>query len=189
MIMKTNKLIVTLSAVLVAAVVAGCGDSKPKPDEKAAEASPPAATPQATLPEAANQAVESTKASAAIVVQETKTVLSNATAHIEQTTTTLTVEPKKAAEDAAAPVTNAVVEATQQVETTTAAATAQAQTLIDQATALVTDKKYQEALTSLQQLSGFQLTADQQKTVDELKATIQTAMNSEAGKAVQGLFK
>ena len=113
------------------------------------------------MTEAAHQATDSAKASAAIVVQETKTVLSNATAHIEQTTTTLTVEPKKAAEAAAAPVTNAVAEATKQVETTTATATAQAQTLIDKATALVTDKKYQEALTSLQQLSGFQLTAEQ----------------------------
>ena len=193
MIMKTNKLIVTLSAVVVAAFVAGCGDSKPKTEEKPAATSTPASTPatspQAALTEAAHQATDSAKASAAIVVQETKTVLSNATAHIEQTTTTLTVEPKKAAEAAAAPVTNAVAEATKQVETTTATATAQAQTLIDKATALVTDKKYQEALTSLQQLSGFQLTAEQQKTVDGLKATIQTAMNSEAGKAVQGLFK
>jgi glycine cleavage system H lipoate-binding protein len=189
MIMKTNKLIVTLSAVAVAAFVAGCGDSKPKTDEKAVETSTPASSPAATLPEAANQAVESAKASGTIVVQETKTVLSNATAQIEQTTTTLTVEAKKAAEDAVAPVTNAVAEATKQVETTTAAATTQVQALIDKATALVTDKKYMEALTSLQQLSGFQLTADQQKTVDSLKATIQTAMNSEAGKAVQGLFK
>jgi hypothetical protein len=189
MIMKTNKLIVTLSAVAVAAFVAGCGDSKPKTEEKPAETNAPAPSAKTTIPEAANQAVESTKASAAIVVQETKTVLSNATAHIEQTTTTLTVEPKKAAEAAAAPVTNAVAEATKQVETTTAAATTEVQTLIDKATALVTDKKYQEALTSLQHLSGFQLTAEQQKTVDELKATIQTAMNSEAGKAVQGLFK
>ena len=193
MIKKTNKLIVTLSAVAVAAFVAGCGDSKPKTEEKPAGASTPASTPapslKAALSETAHQATESAKAGAAIVVQETKTVLTNATAQIEQTTTTLTMEAKKAAEHAAAPVTNAVAEATKQVATTTATATAQAQTLIDKATALVTDKKYQEAFTSLQQLSGFQLTAEQQKTVDGLKATIQTALNSEAGKAVQGLFK
>jgi hypothetical protein len=189
MIMKTNKLIITLSALAVAAFVAGCGDSKPKTDEKAAEASAPAPSPTATLPEVAHQATESAKASAAIVVQETKTVLTNATAQVEQTTTVLTVEAKKAADDATVAATNAVAEVTQQVETTTAAATTQVQTLIDKATALVTDKKYQEALTSLQQLSGFQLTAEQQKTVDSLKATIQTAMSSDAGKAVQGLFK
>src|SRR6186713_2772384 len=108
MIMKTNKLIVTLSAIAVAAFVAGCGDSKPKTEEKPAAASTPATSPKPTLPEVAHQATESAKASAAIVVQETKTVLSNATAQIEQTTTTLTVEAKKAADDAVAPVTNAV---------------------------------------------------------------------------------
>ena len=178
MIMKTNKLIVTLSAVAVAAFVAGCGDSKPKTDEKPAETSSSTTTPKATLPEAANQAVDSAKATATAVVQETKTVVTNAVAQIEQTTTTVKVEAQKAVDSAQATVTNA-----------TASATAQAQSLIDKAKALVTDKKYQEALTSLQQLTGFQLTADQQKMVDDLKASITSALNSEAGKAVQGLFK
>jgi hypothetical protein len=185
MIMKTNKLIITLSAVLVAAFVAGCGESKPTSDEKASGVNSTATGSKTTLPDAADQAVESAKASAAIVVQETKTVLTNATAHIEQTTTAITVEAKKAAEDATAVATNV----TKQVESAAATAEAKAQTLIDKAKALVTDKKYQEALTSLQQLTGMQLTADQQKMVDDLKATITSALGSDPAKSVEGLFK
>lgn len=189
MIMKSNKLIITLSAVAVAALVVGCGKSEPKPEEKTTEGSSAPATPSPTLNQAAQQAVDSAKASATVVVQETKTVVSNTVAQVEQTTAAVKVEAQKAVDSAKTTVTNAVAEATKQVETAATSATAQAQSLIDKAKALVSEKKYQDALASLQQLTGFQLTADQQKMVDDLKATITSALNSEAGKAIQGLFK
>ena len=73
--------------------------------------------------------------------------------------------------------------ATQAVAAAAAAASAtsaQAQGLIDKAKGLVTDQKYQEALTLVQQLSSLKLTPEQQTLVDSLKAQIQTAMAKSA---------
>lgn len=188
MIMKSNKLILTLSAVAVAAFVAGCGKTdSSKPEEKTVEGS--SVTPGATLSQTANQAVDSAKAVVTNVVEQAKTVATNAAAQVKEATATATAEAQKAVDSAKATATNAVATATKQVETAATSATAQAQSLIDKAKSLVSEKKYQDALASLQQLTNFQLTADQQKMVDDLKATITTAMNSEAGKAIQGLFK
>jgi len=181
MIMKTNKLIVTLSAVAVAAFVAGCGEAKPKGDAAGAESSAPPGTGN-TLKDAANQTVATAKDTAAAVAEQAKTAATAAAAEVKQVVTNTVGSAKASA-------TAALSGATQQAQSTTASLTAQAQTLIDKAKVLVTEKKYQDALASLQQLTGFQLTAEQQKMVADLKTTIQSALNSDAGKAVQGLFK
>jgi hypothetical protein len=189
MIMKTNQLIITLSAVAVAAFVAGCGDSKSKTEEKPAETGGAASSTSQTLSESANQAVQSAKAAATNVVEQAKTVATNAVAQVEQAAASATVEVQKAVESAKTSATNAVADATKQVEAAAASATAQAQSLIDKAKGLITEKNYQEALASLQQLTGYQLTADQEKVVEELKTAVQAGLNSETAKAVKGLFK
>lgn len=59
-------------------------------------------------------------------------------------------------------------------------ASAKAQEILTQAQNLVGEKKYEEAASLLQKLSNIELTPEQQKLLDDLKATIQKAMQSEA---------
>ena len=73
-----------------------------------------------------------------------------------------------------------IVETTETAKKVINDANTQVQELISKAQKLVTEKKYEEAAGFIKQLSELELTPEQQKLVDNLKASIQKAMKADA---------
>jgi hypothetical protein len=70
--------------------------------------------------------------------------------------------------------------ATDQASASVAATSSQAQTLIEKAKGLVTDQKYEDALTVVQQLSGIPLTPEQRHLVNGLRVQIRGVLGAKA---------
>ncbi len=106
---------------------------------------------------------------------------------VNDTAATVAADTKKVVTEQTAAAKEAAANVTAAAQATASDATAKAQELIKQAQSLFTEKKYSEAMTSLQQLSTVKLTAEQQKLVDGLKTQIQAALaKSSVGNVLGG---
>jgi hypothetical protein len=118
-------------------------------------------------------------------------------APVDDAQKTVTAAPeevqKQAAETQATVQTQtAVADTEKKAEDAVSATQTQAQGIIERVKTLYSEKKYSEALASLQELSRFKLTDQQQKWLQDFQGQIQKAMAnqsvSDATKAVGGLL-
>jgi len=159
--MKPNLFVGCSTVCLAAALFSGCGNR---------ETSSPATTEPST-------AAESAATNAPEAIPAPTPAATTATTAVEQAATTAVTETTQAVSQAAAAVSSQ-----------TAAVATQIQNLIDQSKTLVGVQKYQDALDTLKQLTNFQLTPEQQNTVDVLKTHIQKLMsNQTASNAVNSV--
>jgi hypothetical protein len=167
----------SLSAIgsisIAALLLAGCGKSTDTANQPSGSESQSGKS-EGVVPAATEAAKETAKPVAA----EGEKAAIAVKAEGEKTGTATKTEGQKLITDAAKAVTN-------QVD----AVTTQFNNLLTQAKAYVTEKKYQDALNSIQQLSSLKLTPEQQKAVDDLKVQVQKLMASQTVTNILGGFR
>ncbi len=180
--MKIGYAVLGVTAGAVLFLAGGCSKQEPttetpKSESQATERTTPAEpAPAAAAVGEAQKAVEAAKPAteqAASAAATTATQTAQAVSEAQKSVPAVSAAAATAAQTMQAAATQAVASAT-------STATTQVQGLIEKAKGLVSNQKYQDALTVVQQLSSLQLTPDQQKLVDGLKAQIQSALAASA---------
>jgi hypothetical protein len=149
-----------LTALFLGALAAGCNKTD-------------SASSTTTTTTTTNSAVEDAKS-------EIKAAAASAGEKIKETTEKATAATKEATQN----ISNSVKPA----EPAATNAPAAAQGLIDKAKSYITEGKYKEGLASLKQASNYQLSPEQQKTVDDLKARAQEYFSNGISKSIGGLL-
>ena len=121
----------------------------------------------------------------------TKSGTEQMSADVKKAVNNVTEQAKDTAQKAVTEAKDTAAKVSSQLSSATNAAAGQSGTqsqgLIDRTKAYIADKKYEDALSSLKQLSNTKLTPEQQKIVDSLKAQAQKLMASNAiGGLLQG---
>ncbi len=146
-------------------------------------------------------ATANARQAASSVVSEVQQTQGKIVADVKQAAETVVADTQKQAdavvEAAQKAVSNTTLEAKEKVQEAVSSATAdandkaqegvaKAQNLIEQAKALVTQQKYRDALTIINQVAQLTLTPEQQKQLNDLKVETQKMLENEA---VSGALK
>jgi hypothetical protein len=125
--------------------------------------------PAADMQSQASKATEAIRTEASKATEAVKTETSKAADAVKTEASKSVETAKSTAQDLSDKVSNELKPSAQESQQ-------QTQGIIDKVKSLVGEQKYQEAMTSLSQLSKMQLSSDQQKIVDSLKEKLQSAL-------------